>query len=101
MVWAATWSGRRFCVCGELNVRFRQPAFVGRALKVAARITFVRSRLIEVEGTLTDEGGAVIATAAGKYVPVSAERNLEVVETLVPEPAVEKTLQVLRNAASK
>src|SRR4051812_40117448 len=29
MVWAATWNGKRFCVCGELSVRFRRPAQVG------------------------------------------------------------------------
>ena len=25
MVWAATWAGKRFCLCGELTTRFRQP----------------------------------------------------------------------------
>ncbi len=26
MVWAASWHGKRFCVCGEMSVRFRQSA---------------------------------------------------------------------------
>src|SRR5258708_40331323 len=34
MVWVATWSGKRFCVCGELNVRYRQSATVGQPLRV-------------------------------------------------------------------
>src|ERR1700710_2015642 len=37
MVWAATWGGRRFCVCGEMSVRFRQSAQVGQPVLVAAR----------------------------------------------------------------
>src|SRR5262245_461657 len=34
MVWASTWQGRRFCVCGELTVRFKRSAEIGRPLKV-------------------------------------------------------------------
>ena len=32
MVWAATWAGKRFCLCGEMNVRFRRRAEVGQGL---------------------------------------------------------------------
>src|SRR5579862_5670516 len=33
MVWAASWHGKQFCVCGELNVRFRQNARIGVPLE--------------------------------------------------------------------
>src|SRR4051794_34530703 len=46
MVWAATWRGRRFCVCGELTVRYRQPAVVGQTIIIAAKVEFSRFKLI-------------------------------------------------------
>ena len=36
MVWAATWAGKRFCVCGEMSVRFRRPSVVGEELHLEA-----------------------------------------------------------------
>jgi uncharacterized protein (TIGR00369 family) len=99
MVWCATWAGKRFCVAGELNVRFRQSVGVGRNLTVEARVASVRSRLIETEGFIRDESGNVLVEAAGKYVPVPPPRNREVVATLVAEPATARTLDALKHAA--
>ena len=96
MVWAATWAGRRFCVCGELNVRFRQPVLVGQRLRVEARVVSNRTRLIETEASVRDEAGKLLVGAEGKYVPVAAERNREFVATLVAEPTTERTLRELR-----
>ncbi|HZK81192.1 MAG TPA: PaaI family thioesterase [Humisphaera sp.] len=101
MVWAATWAGRRFCVCGELNCRFRQSAAVGTLLRVEAKIESVRSRLIETTGAITDAAGTIYTSATGKYVPVTPERNAHVVGTLVPESAVERSLGVLQEAARR
>ena len=99
MVWSATWAAKRFCVAGELNVRFRQSASVGQDLKVEARIASVRSRLIETEGLIRDASGKVLVEATGKYVPVPPARNQDVIATLVPEPATAHTLDALRRAA--
>lgn len=93
MVWAASWHGKRFCVCGELNVRFRHSVLVGQPIKVEARITSVRSRLIETEGFLRDSAGKVLVESTGKYVPVSHERSRDVVATFVPEPATDPARQ--------
>ena len=98
MVWAATWAGKRFCVAGELNVRFRRSVQIGQVVQLEARITSVRSRLIETEGFLQDASGQVLAESTGKYVPVSAERNRAVIETFVAEPQTEQTRQKLWNA---
>ena len=99
MVWAATWSGKRFCVCGELNVRFRKSVPIGPPVHVEAKITSVRSRLIETEGFLRDAAGQVLAESVGKYVPVSAERNRAVIDTFVPEPQTEQTRRTLGDAS--
>jgi uncharacterized protein (TIGR00369 family) len=98
MVWAATWSGKRFCVCGELNVRFRRSVQIGQKVDVEAKVASVRSRLIETEGFLRDEAGQVLVESTGKYVPVSPDRNRAVIETFVQEPGTDHTRQTLLNA---
>jgi uncharacterized protein (TIGR00369 family) len=96
MVWAATWAGTRFCVCGELNVRYRQSVPVGGALRVEAKVEARRSRLIEATGSITDPAGTICTSATGKYVPVPPDRNAQFVATMIQEPGVETALNVLR-----
>lgn len=81
MVWAATWAGKRFCVCGEMTVRFRQNARVGQLLRCEARVENIRARLVQTSCQVSDAAGQVYATGSGKYVPVSAEHHRSVVET--------------------
>ena len=50
MVWAATWSGKRFCVCGELSIRYKQSAVVGQTIIVTAAIDQARKKLITTTG---------------------------------------------------
>lgn len=100
MAWAAIWTGKRFCVCGELNVRFRQPADVATPLHVEAKIACVRTRLIETEATMRDPGGKLSVEAAGKYVPLPPDRNRAFVQTLVSEPQTIRTLRVLTDAVA-
>ena len=106
MVWAATWTGRRFCVCGEMSVRFRKSAAVGRALLCEARVESAASkrpgtpRLIHTTGRIVEaDGGALIAESTGKYVPVPPERNRDVVATLVDERQTERAAAILKEAA--
>lgn len=91
MVWAATWSGKRFCYCGEMTVRFRQPALVGVHLTFRARIETARSRIITTTATAVDDAGQVVAEASGKYVPLPPDKNREFVDTLVDDPATRQT----------
>ena len=97
MVWAATWSGKRFCVCGELNVRYKALAKVGEAVVVEAKIVSARPRLIQTDGVIRDADGNVLVTATAKYVPLPAERNREFVATLVDEPGTERTTKAMRS----
>lgn len=98
MVWAATWAIGRFCVCGQLEVRYRQIAEVGDRLKVIARAVVMRPRLIESRGELINDAGLIVASAFGKFVPVSAEQNREILATFLPEPATAQTLKTLLTA---
>ena len=101
MVWAATWAGKRFCVAGELNVRFRRSGAPGERLHVVAKVDSVRSRLIETMGELRDDTGQLIATASGKYVPVPPDRNRYVLTTFVDESTTAKAADILRAAAAQ
>ena len=99
MVWAATWAGKRFCVCGELQVRYRQPVPVGKTMLIEAKVQAVRSRLIETTGTTISDDGVVYSTATGKYVPVPRDDNAQFVDTLIAEQATGDTLHALRAGA--
>jgi acyl-coenzyme A thioesterase PaaI-like protein len=96
MVWAASWRGRRFCVCGELTTRFRQPVIVGQTLLFTAKVEFSRPKLIETAARITDTANALIATANGKYVPVAPEQHRRFVMTMLDEPETTAALQILR-----
>lgn len=100
MVWCATWSGKRFCLCGELTVRYRTPAAVGRPLSVVARVQSGRPRLILTSAEMRNAAGALVAEATGKYVPLSPQRNREFVATILDDPEAAKAVTALREAAA-
>jgi len=87
MVWAATWSGKRFCVCGELNVRFKALATIGQPVEVRAKVVLSRARLIQTEGTILDAAANVLVTSTAKYVPLAPDKNRAFVATLVNDTA--------------
>jgi acyl-coenzyme A thioesterase PaaI-like protein len=95
MVWAATWKGRRFAVCGELMVRFRQQMRPDDLLRVEAIVEFSRPKLVEVAGKVFDEHGKLLATGLGKYVPVTPEQHRDVLKTLIDDPATLAAKRIL------
>ena len=98
MVWAATWHGKRFCVAGEMSVRFRQSANVGEPLLVTAAIDLARSKLITATGEVRRAAdNTLLTTATGKYVPLPDDRNRAFVNTLVEDPATAQTANQLRH----
>jgi len=98
MVWAATWSGKRFCVCGEMSVKFKESATVGQPITVIAKIDQARRRLITTTGEVRrTSDNALLAAALGKYVPLSDDRNRAFVNTLVDDPQTHQTATQLRH----
>lgn len=97
MVWAATWEAGRFCVCAEFTTRFRRNAPLGRLLIVSARVESARSRLVQTSAEVLDEGGELIATGSGKYVPLSPERHQAFVATLLEDSATAAALRLIRS----
>ena len=96
MVWAASWNCRRFCLCGEMSVRFRLPAETSSALIFHAKVESARPRLIQTSSQMLDESGRVLATATGKYVPVPYERNGKLLQTFIDEPQTAAAAAILR-----
>jgi acyl-coenzyme A thioesterase PaaI-like protein len=84
MVWVATWSGKRFCLCAEMTTRFKQPVRVGQQLRVEARVMSQRPRLIETQAAMF-EGDKLLVIAVGKYAPLKSEQNRHFLGTLVDE----------------
>jgi acyl-coenzyme A thioesterase PaaI-like protein len=97
MVWAATWRGRRFCVCGELSVRFRNAVRPGDELRIEAFVEFSRPKLVECASKVFDRTGKLLATGSGKYVPMSTDQHKAMTNTLVDEPATAESAAVLRS----
>jgi acyl-coenzyme A thioesterase PaaI-like protein len=95
MTWAATWSIKRFCYAGEMTVRFRQNVRADEPLQVEANVEQARSKLVLVDAKLVDSSGALVTTATGKYVPVSAEQHQRFVATLLDVSATRETLAAL------
>ncbi|CAA9437365.1 MAG: hypothetical protein AVDCRST_MAG64-3898 [uncultured Phycisphaerae bacterium] len=97
MVWAATWAGRRFCVCAELTTRFQREATVGAPLRVEARVESSRPRLLTTSATVVGAAGQVVASGTAKYMPVPPNRNRAFLQTLVPDPATRRSAAYLLN----
>jgi uncharacterized protein (TIGR00369 family) len=96
MVWAATWAGKRFCVCAELTVRFQKIAPVGERLSIEATVKTSRSRLIETTCLVRNTSNELSAQASGKYVPVPEARSREFMTTFVHEPATAAAARLLQ-----
>jgi len=96
MVWAATWNGRRFCLCAELTMRYLQIVRVDQKVTVVAKVETSRSRLKTVSALIRDDdSGNVLATGSGKYVPVSPDEHARVIQTLVPEAGTQSAAEYL------
>ncbi len=90
MVWAATWSGRRFCLCGEMTVRFRRKIAIGEHVDVEASVLAARAKLVKTVGTVFSSSGELLAESSGKYVPLEEVRHRSVVQTLVDDPTTDR-----------
>lgn len=62
-----------YAVTTEINVKFRKPVPLGKELYVVGEIVRNTSRIFEDAGKITDETGAVYATATGTYFKIKSE----------------------------
>jgi acyl-coenzyme A thioesterase PaaI-like protein len=100
MVWAATWRIRKFCLCAEFTVRFRQGSAPGQLLKIEATVETSRPKLVETAGKIFDATGKLLVTAQGKYVPLAPELHQSVLTTFTNHPETLKAANVLRGVVT-
>lgn len=73
MTWAAILTFRKACVAAEMTVRLKAPVAVGRRIRAEGWTGEARSRIVETEGRIVDEDGALLATATGKYMAMTQD----------------------------
>lgn len=100
MVWAATWTGGRFCLCGEMTVRFRQPSRVGETLTIQGLTDRARGRLVLCSGKVLGPDGSLRVEASGKFVPLEIADHLRVLESAIQSEATDPARQILLNKAA-
>lgn len=101
MVWAATWTGGRFCLCGEMTVRYRQPSHVGEELIVQGSVERARSRLVQCIGKVIGPDGSLRVEASGKFVPLEPADHLRVLQSSLESPETAQARQMLLDRAGK
>jgi uncharacterized protein (TIGR00369 family) len=80
--WAATVALGRLCLAVELTVKFRRPVAGGSKVVVIGEPVAKERRFFRAKATMTNESGQVVATAEGRFMPVSEELHREVVTEL-------------------
>jgi acyl-CoA thioesterase FadM len=51
-----------------MNARFRKPVPLGVQLEIEGRVKWMRRNVLELEARVTDESGAVLLEAEGRFV---------------------------------
>ena len=64
----------------RMQVRFRRSVPLDRRLRVSARVTNQRHRLVQARAELRDEGGTLLAEGEGAFLRVTPEQGRELEE---------------------
>jgi uncharacterized protein (TIGR00369 family) len=88
MVWACLAQTRRFAYCAELTLRYLNPLRPGEETVATGELAVNRrDKIFEARADLKDATGKILATAAGKYLPVKAVELADMATDLVGDPA--------------
>lgn len=87
MAWTAIESTGRFCVTGEMNVRFLAPAAPGDEILARGEVLEDKRRYLVCRGEVQAADGRLIAKAEGKFFPVNAAKQAEMQERWQREAA--------------
>lgn len=80
MAWAAIETTGRFCVTGEMNVRFLAPAAPGEEVLAHGQFAEDKRRYLVCRGEVQDVHGKVLVRAEGKFFPVPPAKQAEMEE---------------------
>jgi len=79
MGWAIYGKGI-WAMTARMQVRFRQSVPLDRRLRVSARVTNQRHRLLQARAELHDDGGTLLAEGEGSFFRVTPEKGQELGE---------------------
>ncbi len=83
MGWAAARAINRMCVTGELTVRYLVNVPDDRELTCVTDTEKANRRMVVTQGEIVDDDGTRYATATAKFLPLTAEKTLEVDDKLL------------------
>ena len=83
MGWAM-YADELFAVTAKMETRFRRQVGLDAPLTVHSRITRRRGRRIELQATVSDEGGDVLVEGSGLFVRMPAEQKAAALATFRP-----------------
>ncbi|HJM88269.1 MAG TPA: hotdog fold domain-containing protein [Dehalococcoidia bacterium] len=83
MGWAM-YADELFAVTAKMETRFRRQVGLDAPLTVHSRITRRRGRRIELQATVSDEGGDVLVEGSGLFVRMPAEQEAAALATFRP-----------------
>lgn len=86
MFWVAATKMQRFCLAGELNVRFLRKVSAGQPYLIVATFGADRGRLWESSAELREATGKVCARAMCKQVPMDTAAMQHAAEDFLPDP---------------
>jgi acyl-coenzyme A thioesterase PaaI-like protein len=87
MSWACAVQTKQWGYCGELTVRFREPARPAQPLIVMAELVENRrGKIFEAKAQLCTQEGTIVATATGKYLPF--KEPLDMADELIGDPTL-------------
>ena len=101
MGWAAARVIERFCVTGELTIRYRQNVPDDRELICVTDVERSNKRLVLTFGELIDDEGTKYAEAKGKFTPLSEQETLDVDAMLNYRDGDERVFETLRARIEK
>jgi len=78
MGWAAALAVSRMCMAAEMTVRFRRPVLIGSPITIKGRFVENQRRILIAEGRIIDSEDNVLATATGKFLPISDEKAKQI-----------------------
>ncbi len=80
MTWAASVYKNMFHYAGEVNVRYRRPVPTDEEIVIRASVTDTMKKILITCGQIETRDGTLLASAKGKYYPLSEEQDATIKE---------------------
>ena len=90
MGWSCTIVTKRLYFTIELTVKYKKPIPSEEELTATAKLSKIKHNICFATATLKDKFGTILATAEGRYYPVSEDEEEKVIKLLHHEPEDKK-----------